>query len=59
MKTLRASLSIVALGLIPLMPVAAQKAVAPPPKPADGGPSLEAAMKVQLALYPEFVAVRA
>jgi hypothetical protein len=45
MKTLRTPLSILALGLVAFSSASAQHAVAPPPKPADSGPSLAVTMK--------------
>jgi hypothetical protein len=45
MKTLRTTLSILAVGLIATISPSAQTAVAPPPEPADSGPSLAVTMK--------------
>ncbi|MGD0445552.1 MAG: hypothetical protein ABSA39_16575 [Edaphobacter sp.] len=45
MKTIRTTLSILALGLMAFSSASAQKAVAPPPKPTDSGPSLAATMQ--------------
>ena len=45
MKTLRTPLSILTMALMAFSSSSAQKAVAPPPKPADSGPSLAVTMK--------------
>jgi hypothetical protein len=45
MKVLRTTLSFLALGLLAFSSASAQKVVAPPPKPADSGPSLSATMQ--------------
>ena len=45
MKTLRTSLSILTLSLMAFCSASAQQAVAPPPKPADSGPSLEVTLQ--------------
>jgi hypothetical protein len=45
LKTLRTTTSILALTLTAFSLVSAQQAVSPPPKPADGGPSLAVTMQ--------------
>jgi hypothetical protein len=45
MKFLRTTLFIIVLGLMAFSSASAQQAIAPPPKPADSGPSLAVTMK--------------